>query len=573
MKKSVISLLLALIIILSSLSVLSITAFAAESQGFTYTKSDNGLVITGYTGEKTDTLTIPATLDGQAVYSIGNEAFMYKAFKTVIISEGIKVLEDACFQYCQSLSSISLPDSLVKLSTYSLSACPSLAEITIPKNVDDINFYAFQTNYFVNIEVDIDNKFFKSVDGVLYTKDGKALRCYPSYHHARSSYTVLEGTEEIGAVAFMSGKIKEIILPASLKKIKAFAFSGCTNLTSIVFKAAPELIGRYAFSGCDALTKLTIPEGCTQINECFVKGCKNLRILVIPSTVTSLDGHPDTADNAFSGANKELTVYTTEDGFVAEAARNAGLKVLLLGDPAADAVVDQIDSLGTVTLKSEAAVASARAAYDALSSSRKELVINYDILVKAEKTLDSLKAQVNSVIKKIDALGKITLDSADDITVARSSYNKLSKDNREFVTNYDSLLTAESAFTKLMQPINDVIAAIDSLGSINSLDKKPKVEAVRAAYDALGKQEQSLVTNYDDLLFAESIISGLENGVLLGDLNNDGKYTVSDILSLKNLIMSGTFPTDEVMAVADVKMDGKLTVSDILGLKELIMSA
>ena len=61
-------------------------------------------------------------------------------------------------------------------------------------------------------------------------------------------------------------------------------------------------------------------------------------------------------------------------------------------DQAAAAAVDEaIDAIGTVTLESEATIASARSAYDALSDAQKALVTKLDLLVTAEQTLKDLQ--------------------------------------------------------------------------------------------------------------------------------------------------------------------------------------
>lgn len=57
------------------------------------------------------------------------------------------------------------------------------------------------------------------------------------------------------------------------------------------------------------------------------------------------------------------------------------------------AVTKQIKALGTVSLESEAAILSARAAYDALSDTGKKYVSNYQVLLDAEAALAALKAQ------------------------------------------------------------------------------------------------------------------------------------------------------------------------------------
>ena len=57
---------------------------------------------------------------------------------------------------------------------------------------------------------------------------------------------------------------------------------------------------------------------------------------------------------------------------------------------AADAVIAQIEAIGTVTKDSEAAITAARAAYDKLTDAQKRLVTNYNTLTKAEADFEAL---------------------------------------------------------------------------------------------------------------------------------------------------------------------------------------
>lgn len=54
------------------------------------------------------------------------------------------------------------------------------------------------------------------------------------------------------------------------------------------------------------------------------------------------------------------------------------------------------------------------------------------------------------VIKLIDAIGTVTLDSGDTINAARMAYNKLSTEEKAKVTNYDVLVAAEAAYARLL---------------------------------------------------------------------------------------------------------------------------
>ena len=69
-----------------------------------------------------------------------------------------------------------------------------------------------------NIFVEVGNESFKSIDGVLFTKDGKALLLYP-IGRSEESYSVPEGTERIedNCSFGYDCNLKTLILPASMR--------------------------------------------------------------------------------------------------------------------------------------------------------------------------------------------------------------------------------------------------------------------------------------------------------------------------------------------------------------------
>lgn len=62
----------------------------------------------------------------------------------------------------------------------------------------------------------------------------------------------------------------------------------------------------------------------------------------------------------------------------------------VVNEEKANAVVKMIDVLGTITLDSKDALAEARAAYDSLTDAQKALVGNYEVLTEAEKAYQTL---------------------------------------------------------------------------------------------------------------------------------------------------------------------------------------
>ena len=120
-------------------------------------------------------------------------------------------------------------------------------------------------------------------------------------------------------------------------------------------------------------------------------------------------------------------------------------------DPAVAAVKELIDAIGEVTLDSGDAIDAARTAYDKLPEAKKALVDNYEKLTAAEEAYTALvdAAAAKAVDDLIDAIGEVTADSGDAIKAARAAYDALTDTQKELVKNYEKLLAAEELYEEL----------------------------------------------------------------------------------------------------------------------------
>lgn len=100
----------------------------------------------------------------------------------------------------------------------------------IPPETQDILYKFLDLE---EIDVDKNNPYFCSVDGVLYSKDMKTLIQYPARKMQRT-YTVLEGTTHIAAYAFSYQPfLVEIYFPKSIENVDDKAFFECEYLTEV----------------------------------------------------------------------------------------------------------------------------------------------------------------------------------------------------------------------------------------------------------------------------------------------------------------------------------------------------
>jgi hypothetical protein len=183
------------------------------------------------------------------------------------------------------------------------------------------------------------------------------------------------------------------------------------------------------------------------------------------------------------------------------------------------ATIDEFPALNAITLSHEAEIVAARTAYDALTPAQQALVSNYQELLDAEAKIAQLKLEISLVIDMIDdfpALNAITLSDEAEIVAARTAYDALTPAQQSLVSNYQELVAAEAKIADLKLAANVVVEMIDEFPALIdiTLDDEAEIVAARTAYDALTPAQQALVSNYQELLDAEAKIAALKQAVI-----------------------------------------------------------
>lgn len=122
---------------------------------------------------------------------------------------------------------------------------------TIVLDIDteiDFSLFDYRTCYIQNIEIAESNPYYKSIDGVVYSKDGKKLIKFSPVRRC-CGFKIPEGVEEIDAHAFDWNKyIYRIQLPETLKNLKSGTFTTCEKLRTIYIPSLMEYIEDECFS-------------------------------------------------------------------------------------------------------------------------------------------------------------------------------------------------------------------------------------------------------------------------------------------------------------------------------------
>ena len=313
-RASVLAVLLALLCVISSMSVFKVDVKAEESAmktedgRFEYVEDteNGGYMIYDYLLNE-DAVEIPAEINGKPVTSIDQYSFYQKTMTSVTIPDTVKKIGESAFYECKNLKNVHIPDSVTDLEPYSFGDCYALASFNIPKGITEIPAYAFEWANITSLDIP---------DNITKIGEGAFGFC-----ENVTSLTIPDSVTEIGEKAFQSCKgLKSFEVPKNVTKLSGNAFmsSGITTLTvspenpvydsrdncnavietdtdkliiGIYGTKIPETIrtiGSQAFESSHELSTLEIPVGVTTIEDSAFDECGSLANLTIPKTVKSI---------------------------------------------------------------------------------------------------------------------------------------------------------------------------------------------------------------------------------------------------------------------------------------------
>jgi len=234
-------------LLLMLLLVFLVLPIVVRADDYYYTTNSSKITITHYIGSG-GVVTIPATINGLPVVSIGTNAFAS----------------------CSSLTSINISGNVTLVDNQAFAGCANLTNVIIGNSVTNIGYQAFA--------------FCTSLPGVM---TGNSV-------------------SSIGDGAFHScNHLTNVIIPNSVTSIRSNTFYNCTSLANVTIGNSVASIGVEAFQNCSGLTNVTIPGSVTTIGDRAFYSCASLGSITILGNVASI------GDWAFYSCTSLSGVYFT----------------------------------------------------------------------------------------------------------------------------------------------------------------------------------------------------------------------------------------------------------------------
>lgn len=202
---------------------------------------------------------------------------------------------DSVIWRSKKATEVFLSEGVASIGKYAFRDCDTITCIHVPRSVSNISEWAFNdSDRLTAINVDPDNNYYTSVDGVLYNKEKTILEAYPC------------------------GKWGTYVLPYTVTEVRNWALAGCMKLRYIgVENGSESFLGNdgvlftkdgktlvcYPAARSEHSGKYQVPDSVEMIGAHAFYSCDELTVIIIPESVIYADYH------AFEKLNADQIIY------------------------------------------------------------------------------------------------------------------------------------------------------------------------------------------------------------------------------------------------------------------------
>ncbi|MCI7028284.1 MAG: leucine-rich repeat protein [Clostridiales bacterium] len=336
---------------------------------YTYADRDGsvtGLVLFKYVGTEAE-VRVPDGVTELLYLSFCSNS----AVTSVILPETVVKIGEKAFSECKNLTSVTIPQGIVEIQSYAFLMSPKLTVIDIPDGLqkaarlaeDNVQFRCSFGSSAAFALSKGGNSFCAGDFQMRYLFDDEGNRNglrLNKYLGTDAEVTVPEEVTETGSAFKDCKTVTKVVLPAGLTKLESDIFSGCTALKEIAIPEGVTSIGNGAFRDCEALTELALPQGLKKIESYVFIGCTGLSYIDIPDGVETIDGHivnEPTQLRCTLGSSAAIALSKSDNGFCVDGFRlcygfdddgnTNGLTVKrYVGSETEVTVPDGVDSIG-----------------------------------------------------------------------------------------------------------------------------------------------------------------------------------------------------------------------------------
>ena len=235
-----------------------------------------------------------------------------ESLTSVTMGDSVTSIADHAFSGCSNLTSVVIGNSVTTIGKQSFSDCRYLTSVVIGSSVKSIGYEAFS---FCRRLVEVINKsnhititnesYYNGSVGTSALSISNRDNSYMSRISNDNEYIIYTDGDEKILIGYTGNELN-LIIPAYVTRIYKYAFD-LSNCNSVVIGGNVSYIDADTFLNCDSLTSVVIGDSVTSIRSNAFSSCDNLTSVIIGNSVTSI------GDHAFYGCRSLPSIKLSEN--------------------------------------------------------------------------------------------------------------------------------------------------------------------------------------------------------------------------------------------------------------------